>query len=357
MQMSFGSLELLQRVRRDSTLSKVNRLIEWEALRPLLKGLYQREASRAGGQEPFDAVMMFKAILLGQWHSLSDPKLEEALLVRIDFLQFCGLTLSDPIPDETTLCRFRHRLIEAGRLNRLLDQINRQLQEHGLMVSKAIGAVVDATFITAAARPNQTITVETDAQGEAITHEDGSQPGVLCESTESVDPDATWVKKGKRAHFGYRSYWVTDSQDGYVRGVHSAPANQSEMNHFHAALQQIPDPIERVYADKGFSSQAHRQSLRSKKIKVAIQHRAVKNKPLTTRQKQVNRRISKTRYIVEQAFGTAKRLLQIGRASYMTTIKVNAQMILKATCLNLIKAANKILEIQPSQGVVRLVQG
>lgn len=96
MQLSFGSQELANRIRRDSTLSKVQALIDWEALRPLLYGLYKRDQSRGGGQEPFDAMMMFKAVLLGQWHHLSDPKLEEALLVRMDFIQFCGLNLSDP---------------------------------------------------------------------------------------------------------------------------------------------------------------------------------------------------------------------------------------------------------------------
>ncbi len=103
MQMSFGSLELSQRVKRDSVLMKIDTLIDWEALRPKLRGLYKRELSHGGGQEPFDALMMFKAILLGQWHSLSDAALEQALCVRINFLQFCGLSLSDAIPDET-LC-------------------------------------------------------------------------------------------------------------------------------------------------------------------------------------------------------------------------------------------------------------
>ena len=54
--------------------------------------------------------MMLKAILLGQWHNLPDAALEQALCVRIDFLQFCGLFLSDAIPNEPTLCRFRNRL-------------------------------------------------------------------------------------------------------------------------------------------------------------------------------------------------------------------------------------------------------
>ena len=106
MQKSFGSLELSHRVRRDSALSKIDTLINWESLRPLFKGLYKRGISQAGVQEPFDSVMMSKAILLGQWHSLSDHALEESLLVRIDFMQFCALDLSDPVPDETTLCRF-----------------------------------------------------------------------------------------------------------------------------------------------------------------------------------------------------------------------------------------------------------
>ena len=76
---------------------KVDALIDWEALRPKLRGLYRREISHGRGQEPFDALMMFKAILLGQWHSLSDAALEQALCVRIDFLQFCGLSLSKSV--------------------------------------------------------------------------------------------------------------------------------------------------------------------------------------------------------------------------------------------------------------------
>jgi transposase, IS5 family len=79
-QQSFASLELERRIKRQSALSKIHALIDWEALRPLCEGLYKRDQGPVckGGQTPFDSVMMFKAVLLGQWHSLSDPKLEEA---------------------------------------------------------------------------------------------------------------------------------------------------------------------------------------------------------------------------------------------------------------------------------------
>jgi IS5 family transposase len=188
-------MELERRVKKDSTLMKVWALINWEALRPQLKGLYKREQSKAGGQEPFDVLMMFKAILLGQWHSLSDPKLEHALTVRIDFMQFCGLSLTDTVPDETTLCRFRHRLIAAGKLDTLLACVNDQLQTQGLMVKGTTATVLDATLVQSAARPNHTITLETDAQGNPISYEDGSQPGMVCTEKHSADSDATWLKK------------------------------------------------------------------------------------------------------------------------------------------------------------------
>lgn len=71
-------------------------------------------------------------------------------------------------------------------------------------------------------------------------------------------------------------------------------------------------------------------------------HRAYKNKPLSERQKLANKLISKKRYIVEQCFGTAKRLFGMARASYFGMVKVNVQVMLKSICMNLKKAANKI---------------
>ena len=49
MQMSFGSLELRQRLRQDSVLMKIDALIDWEILRPKFTGIYKRELSNGGG--------------------------------------------------------------------------------------------------------------------------------------------------------------------------------------------------------------------------------------------------------------------------------------------------------------------
>ncbi|EGY51270.1 transposase [Neisseria shayeganii 871] len=47
-----------------------------------------------GGRPAYPLLSMFKAVLLGQWHSLSDPELEYSLITRMDFQLFCASTTS-----------------------------------------------------------------------------------------------------------------------------------------------------------------------------------------------------------------------------------------------------------------------
>ena len=55
-----------------------------------------------------------------------------------------------------------------------------------------------------------------------------------------------------------------------------------------------------------------------------------------------NRYLSKTRYVVEQSFGTLHRKFRYARAAYFGLLKVSAQSHLKAICMNLLKAANRL---------------
>jgi IS5 family transposase len=49
--------------------------------------------------------------LLQQWHSLSDPAREEALIEVLTMRRFAGVDLiSDRLPDKTTILTFRHLL-------------------------------------------------------------------------------------------------------------------------------------------------------------------------------------------------------------------------------------------------------
>ena len=94
--------------------------------------------------------------------------------------------------------------------------------------------------------------------------------------------------------------------------------------------------------DKGYASRENREALKNKGIKDGIMHKAYKNKPLTRWQRLFNKIVSKTRYIIEQCFGTIKRRFKFERASYIGLKKVSGQLTFKAMCYNLLKALNMV---------------
>lgn len=323
--MNFLTYEAEQRIGNDNKLLKLNAMLDWHQLAVLLKGLYKKDENDRGGQRPYDPVKMFKAILLGQWYSLSDPGLEESLRVRLDFMMFTGFELGEALPDETTLCRFRNRLFAKGLDKPLFNEVNRQLQEHQIKVTKCQGAIVDATIIRSSSRPHRVIEAEGGSSEEVVVK-------------ESADPDARWLKKGNQSYFGYRGYIRTDAADGYIESVHVQSANKAEVHELARAIDTASS--QRIYADKGFASRANRKLLKERGLKDGLMEKALRNRPLTHWQKVKNRLISSKRFVVERTFGTLKRQFMMHRADYTSLLKVEGQLRIKALCLNLLKAAN-----------------
>ena len=62
-----------------------------------------------------------------------------------------------------------------------------------------------------------------------------------------------------------------------------------------------------VYADKGYGSKENRQHLEEHRLQDGIMRKVHRNRPLTEAQTKRNRYLSKTRYVVEQSFGTLHR--------------------------------------------------
>jgi transposase, IS5 family len=238
---------------------------------------------------------------------------------------FTKFSIGDKLPDETTFFRFRNKLVVQNKYETLLKEINRQLEKHNLKVKQAPVAIVDATLITANARPN-TVYKET-LEGD-------------LDKEQSKDADARWLKKGKKSHFGYQGFSRCDAE-GFIEKTHVTPANLSEQKQLETMTEGLSMGV-RVQTDKGFFSAENKKNLRDKGLKNGLMYRAFRNKPLTRRMKQFNKLISKTRYRIEQCFGTIKRRFGYQKASYFTTARVNGQFAVKAMCLNLLKACNKI---------------
>ena len=299
-------------------LLKLDQVIDWQPIEQYMNRQRTRYLRDHRGRPAYPLLSMFKAVLLGQWHSL---------ITRIDFNLFCRFDELS-IPDYSTLCRYRNWLAQDNTLSELLELINRQLTEKGLKVEKASAAVIDATIIqTAGSKQRQAIEVDEEGQ-------------VSSQTTPSKDSDARWIKKNSRYRLGYKQHTRTD-EEGYIEKLHITPANAHECKHLSPLLEELPEGTT-VYADKGYDSEENRQHLEQHRLQDGIMRKAHRNRPLTEAQTKRNRYLSKTRYVVEQSFGTLHRKSRCARAAYFGLIKVSAQSHLKAMCLNLLKAANRL---------------
>jgi IS5 family transposase len=91
---------------------------------------------------------MLRIYFLQQWFNLGDPTVEEALYDSRPMEAFARIDLGrEPVPDETTICRFRHLLEHHGLGPALLEDVNAHLAENGLKIGR--GTIVDATIIAA----------------------------------------------------------------------------------------------------------------------------------------------------------------------------------------------------------------
>ena len=96
--------------RRAAFLAKMERVVPWSALCGLIEPYYPKPGN---GRPPVGVERMLRIYFLQQWFNLSDPAVEEAIYDSQAMRRFVGIDLGhEPVPDETTVCRFRH-LLEA----------------------------------------------------------------------------------------------------------------------------------------------------------------------------------------------------------------------------------------------------
>ena len=288
-------------------LERIEGLFKWRRFERLLKPV-RSEIGRRG----YPALALFKATLLQQWYGLSDPGLEEALGDRLSFRRFCGFSLADATPDETTFVRFRSALVERGLAEKLLAETNRQLEARGLVLKT--GTLIDASLVEAGvARP----------------------PGRSGERSR-LDPDADWPRRGRASHFGYKAHVAVDEGSGLIRDAELTSAKTSESE---AADDLIQGDEGAVYADKAYENKHRRRRLKAAGIKDRIMHRANKHQPVLPHWQRVrNRLIGPIRANVERLFGTMKRSYGYRRVRYRGLEKNRAHLHLLCIAINLRRA-------------------
>ena len=108
--------------RRERFLAEMDAVIAWSRLVRLIEPHYPKAGQ---GRQPLGLEQMLRIYFLQQWFNLSDPAMEEALYDSTVMRQFVGIDLGqEPVPDETTMCKFRHLLEEHSLGKQILETVN-----------------------------------------------------------------------------------------------------------------------------------------------------------------------------------------------------------------------------------------
>lgn len=296
-------------------LDDVHQLIDWSRVEGLLSGIH----NRAKGEKAWPPLLMFKALLLQSWYTLSDPGLEKQLARDLLFRRFVGLDLSSSVPDHSTIWRFRQLLAKQALMDVLLDEVNRQLSEQSLYIRSGEVSIVDASVIEAKqCRPNK-----------------------RANGASTQDGEAGWNVKtasdGKRkSTYGFKAH-INVEEDGFIKATDYTAGNTHDSNCF---IDLLSGDESSAYADSAYVSEAHTKWLAQHGIDNRLIRRAYRNKPLTPADKQFNRLHSGTRSIVERVFGVLKQHYGMGKARYLGLTRNRTRFELMSVAYNLKRGAS-----------------
>ncbi|MGY4297059.1 IS5 family transposase [Bradyrhizobium sp. i1.4.4] len=280
-------------------------LVKWYRFEKLI-GHLRDEGSP--GRPGYPVLVLFRAVLLQSLYGLSERELEEALGDRLSFKRFVGLSLEDATPDHTVLNRFRNQLVEQGLLEKLFGELDRQLENAGVILKR--GTMLDATLIQAVSAPPK-------------------------EDRPSNDPDARFTKRqGKSGTtFGYKAHVGVDEGSGLIRTVLTTPAN---INDTTPADALIRGDEAAVWADAAYDTHARRARLKAEGKKPRIARRPNRHHPeLPPRLKRYNLLIARRRAQVETTFATLKRRMRLTCIRYVGLIKATGQVLLASIAFNM----------------------
>ena len=153
----------------------------------------------SAGRRPFDAILMFRMLVLQALNNLSDEQVEYQVRDRLSFSRFLGLAIEDSIPDATTLWLFREKLAKAGLIEKLFDRFDQHLAAKGYMARG--GQIIDASIVP--------VPTQRNSRDETAELQAGRTPAGWKQKPAKLrqkDRNARWIKKHGRSFLGYKNH-------------------------------------------------------------------------------------------------------------------------------------------------------
>ncbi|BDI06016.1 IS5 family transposase [Sphaerotilus microaerophilus] len=308
-----------KRTRKREFLDQMDKVVPWAELVELIAPHCPQRGRK--GRQPYEVGAMLRIHFLQQWFGLSDPAMEEALHEVPLYREFTGLdSWSEPLPDESTILRFRHTLEEHKLADKMLATVNDILRERGLMMRS--GTVVDATLIAA--------------------------PSSTKNSSGERDPEMHQTKKGNQWYFGAKSHIAVDAASGLVHTTKFTAANVADVTEANSLLhgEEV-----RAFGDAGYQGVEKRPDAPGDvewhtALRPGKRRALDKSDPAQALTDQIERVKASIRSKVEHVFRVVKCQFGYRKVRYRGLAKNGAQMTTLYALANLWLVRRKLLALQ-----------
>ena len=197
--MANGFERYAKKTRRAEFLEEMEQVVPWAELVALIEPHYPKAGN---GRPPVGVERMLRIYFLQQWFNLSDPAVEEALYDSAVMREFVGIDLGrEPVPDETTVCKFRHLLEEHKLGGEMLSDGERAFAATGACASRPGRSSMRPSFM------------------RRVRPRTGSR---------SATRRCTRRKKGKQWYFGMKAHMGVDSKTKLIHAVVATAANVAD---------------------------------------------------------------------------------------------------------------------------------
>lgn len=398
---SFSDFSIDKRIEGvDSFLKEIDEVIDFNKLLPLIKrnGIGTKNAC---GNKAYDPLSMFKVLLLQKFYNLSDEAAQLALLTNILYFRFAGFSVEDSIPDASTIGKFRGSLLKNKLYEKLFDNVNKQLEQQGLIFRGGKSIIVDATLIqsnnisiTKASKDERSdkqkrvdeanAQIDLDLQHEMTkskpslknisrllkkkernsrtlkneeidnnqtldSKEIATSMDIIDNSKDSynhkdrTDKEVRTGKHSSRSEYitGYKHHSAVDATSGLIVDVATTFANTPESKTLEPFIESLKPDV--IYADYAYDSKEIEAMLQEQRVKSCICKK--EKKGMSHEEKKSHREnqkpISKIRAKVEHPFGVIKFQMKYRSSRYIGLLRNHIDFVFLAIASNLKTLAHR----------------
>ncbi len=308
-QATFSELEYdnkKRKTRREKFLDRMDSLIPWQKLEKKIRRHYPK---RGRGRPPYPLSVMLRVHCVQLFYNLSDPAMEDMLYEIESVRRFVGLRLSGPLPDETTILKFRHLLEEHKLGTKLFEAINQHLADNDLMLKE--GTIIDASIISA--------------------------PTSTKNRDNARDPEMHQTKKGNEWHFGMKMHIGVDETYGIVHSLTTTSANVHDIIE---TARLLHGDEENIWADAGYQGAHKRLEHKGRDVDWQIAMRPGKRRQLVagSEDEEIETAKASVRAKVEHPFRYVKRMFGYDKVRYRGLAKNEQRISLLLAFTNLLIA-------------------